>query len=80
MSKNRIDITEQEAIDLKENITEEEKNIILRHMWPLTPVPPATRAGYAVTMADKICGTRETAARAKDWILMSFMAQPAGRG
>lgn len=25
MSKNRIDITEQEAIDLKENITEEEK-------------------------------------------------------
>lgn len=62
------------------NITEEEKNIILRHMWPLTPVPPATRAGYAVTMADKICGTRETAARAKDWILMSFMAQPAGRG
>ena len=25
MSKNRIDITEQEAIDLKENITEELK-------------------------------------------------------
>ena len=25
MSKNRIDITEQEAIDLKENITEEER-------------------------------------------------------
>ena len=27
MSKNRIDITEQEAIDLKENITEEEKDL-----------------------------------------------------
>ena len=35
MSKNRIDITEQEAIDLKENITEEEKDLpvcfFLRH-------------------------------------------------
>ena len=28
MSKNRIDITEQEAIDLKENITEEEKDLL----------------------------------------------------
>ena len=28
MSKNRIDITEQEAIDLKENITEEEKDFL----------------------------------------------------
>ena len=28
MSKNRIDITEQEAIDLKENITEEEKDLM----------------------------------------------------
>ena len=28
MNKNRIDITEQEAIDLKENITEEEKDLL----------------------------------------------------
>ena len=33
MSKNRIDITEQEAIDLKENITEEEKDLLNNDLW-----------------------------------------------
>lgn len=60
-------------------LTAEEEDIILRHMWPLTPVPPATRAGYAVTLADKACSTAETALRVKQRILLSFLAQPAGR-
>lgn len=61
------------------DLTKEEEDIILRHMWPLTPIPPATRAGFAVTFADKACSTAETAGRLRHWIVMSFLAQPAGR-
>lgn len=58
----------------------EEGDIILRHMWPLTPIPPATRAGFAVTFADKICSTAETTARMKSWVSMCFcLFQPARR-
>lgn len=46
-------------------LTDEEKDTILRHMWPLTPVPPSTRAGYAVTFADKMCCLEETKATVK---------------
>lgn len=38
-----------------------ERNIIVRHMWPLTPIPPACREAWVVTLADKICALRETA-------------------
>ncbi len=41
-------------------LTREEKNIILRHMWPLTPIPPATRAGAAIVWADKVLSLEET--------------------
>lgn len=37
-----------------------EENIILRHMWPLTPTPPAYKESFVVTFADKYCATRET--------------------
>lgn len=39
-----------------------EENIILRHMFPLTPVPPACREAWIVSMADKCCAAREAAA------------------
>ena len=42
------------------SITEKERQVILRHMWPLTPVPPANMAGMAVVWADKVCGFYET--------------------
>lgn len=51
------------------DLTENEKNMILRHMWPLTPVPPKTRAGMVIVYADKHCGLVETAARFKRWVL-----------
>ncbi len=35
------------------------ENAILRHMWPLTPVPPKYAEGYALTIADKICASFE---------------------
>ena len=38
----------------------EERNIILRHMWPLTLIPPVTRAGFAIVWADKVCSLEET--------------------
>lgn len=38
-----------------------ERNVIVRHMWPLTPIPPTCREGWVVTLADKICALRETA-------------------
>ena len=41
-------------------LSEREKNIILRHMWPLTPCPPACREAWIVTAADKYCSLRET--------------------
>ena len=37
-----------------------ERNIIRRHMFPLTPVPPTTVEGLLVCLADKICAVRET--------------------
>jgi len=42
------------------NLTEREKNIIQRHMWPLTVVPPRYREAWIVTTADKWCSLLET--------------------
>lgn len=39
------------------------KNIIERHMFPLTPVPPGCLEGWLVCIADKICSTKETVKR-----------------
>lgn len=41
-------------------LTEREKNIIQRHMWPLTVVPPTCREAWIVTAADKWCSLLET--------------------
>ena len=34
------------------------KNIIARHMFPLTPVPPTCTEAWIVCIADKICAIR----------------------
>lgn len=41
-------------------LTPKEKNIILRHMFPLVPIPPTCREAWIVCMADKYCSTKET--------------------
>lgn len=41
-------------------LTETEKNIIARHMFPLTLIPPVTREGWIVCMVDKWCSLCET--------------------
>lgn len=57
----------------------EEEDAILRHMWPLTLTPPATRVGFSVNCADKICSIVETTACIKSRILMRFLARPVRR-
>ena len=44
---------------LNPGISPKEENIILRHMFPLTPVPPKYKEGWVVTLCDKYCATRE---------------------
>lgn len=42
------------------DLTAREKNIIQRHMWPLTLVPPKYKEAWIVTTADKWCSLLET--------------------
>ena len=37
-----------------------QSDIIKKHMWPLTVVPPRCREAWIVTMADKYCSLMET--------------------
>jgi len=37
-----------------------EQNIILRHMFPLTPIPPRYKESLIVCLADKFCSLAET--------------------
>ncbi len=37
-----------------------EKNIILRHMFPLVPIPPRCKEAWIVCVADKYCALGET--------------------
>ena len=41
-------------------LTPREKDIIKKHMWPLTVVPPMCREAWIVTAADKWCSLMET--------------------
>lgn len=41
-------------------LNEVEENIIRRHMFPLTPVPPMYTEAWLVCAADKYCALRET--------------------
>jgi uncharacterized protein len=36
-----------------------EENIIRRHMWIITLVPPRYKEGYVVTFVDKFCAAKE---------------------
>ncbi len=47
------------AKELCEDVTEKELDIIKKHMWPLTVVPPKYKEGYIVTFCDKYCAARE---------------------
>ncbi len=40
-------------------LSEVERDIIRKHMFPLTPVPPRYREGWLVVLADKVCSVYE---------------------
>ncbi len=42
------------------DLTDREKEIIKKHMWPLTVIPPTCREAWIVTTADKWCSLMET--------------------
>lgn len=42
------------------DLTDRQEDIIKKHMWPLTVVPPLCREAWIVTAADKYCSTLET--------------------
>lgn len=41
-------------------LSETERDMIKHHMFPLTPVPPRSREGAILCLADKLCAIRET--------------------
>lgn len=43
----------------KLGISKLEKDIIVKHMWPLTPALPMHRESFIVSLADKICAVAE---------------------
>lgn len=42
-----------------------ERDVIVRHMFPFTPIPPRYRESILVSYADKVCSARETIYRDK---------------
>lgn len=42
------------------SLNEVEREIITKHMWPLTVIPPRAKEAYVVLYHDKICSLRET--------------------
>lgn len=46
-------------------LNQKEQDIIVKHMWPLTVIPPKKAEGYVVMYADKYCGFLETMKRIK---------------
>ena len=44
-------------------LSDTETDVILRHMFPLVPIPPRTREGWIVCLADTWCALGETVNR-----------------
>ena len=53
-------------------LSEREKDIIHRHMWPLTVFPPRCREAWVVCLADKYSSTLETLKLRKGKILANY--------
>lgn len=43
------------------DLTEKEKDMIIKHMWPVTPVLPKSKEGFVLTLADKLSALSEFA-------------------
>ena len=52
------------------DLNEKEKDIIIKHMWPVTIAIPKSFEGFVLTFVDKYCAFSETIEIIKDRILM----------
>jgi len=59
------------------SLTDKEKNMILRHMWPLTPIPPSSREGMVLVYADKFCSSKEILSHVKAMAVRKLGISPA---
>lgn len=59
------------------SLTAKEKNMILRHMWPLTPIPPASREGMVLVYADKFCSSAEIIGHMRSVVAGKFRVSAA---
>ncbi|MDO4295968.1 MAG: HD family phosphohydrolase [bacterium] len=50
-----------------------EEDCILRHMWPLTPIPPKYWEGMMIVYADKVCGAAEVGRHVKAWFAVNWI-------
>ena len=56
----RHPMTALENAEKEYNLSDTQREIIRKHMWPLTIVPPTCGEAWVVTAADKYCSFRET--------------------
>jgi uncharacterized protein len=42
------------------SFNKKEKDIILKHMWPVTPIPPRYLESFILTLVDKYCAVKES--------------------
>ena len=54
------------------NLSKREKDIIKKHMWPLTLNPPRCREGWIICVADKYASTLETLKLKKGIIAIDY--------
>lgn len=47
------------------DLTPKEQDIIKRHMFPVTPIPPSSKEGLLLTLVDKYCGLIEIKSKFK---------------
>lgn len=63
------------ARELCSDLTDKEADIIKKHMWPLTVVPPKYKEGFVVTFCDKYCATRELMYSLSDKYKQRFLSE-----
>jgi len=54
------------------NLNKKECDIILKHMWPITFIPPKYLESYIVTFVDKFCAFKEWQTYAQNWLFIYF--------
>ena len=61
-------------------LSDVERDVIKKHMFPLNPALPACKEAYIVTLADKICAVREFFASPRETMMTLMQALRLTRG